>query len=69
MNNKKHILLPAVLALYVVVMAIIGYPRYQKSGNLASFWITVSVCLALAVLLYFVLKRRARNRENFRKEK
>lgn len=63
---KKHIVLPAALAVYAVAMAIIGYPNYKQSGNLQEFWIIMGVSLALPVLLHFVLKRRERNREKFK---
>ncbi len=66
-KNKKYIFLPLALAIYAIVMAIIGYPNYKQSGNLKEFWIIIGVCLALAVLLHFVLKRREKNREKFKK--
>ncbi len=62
LKNKKHIILPLALAIYAIVMAVIGYPHYRRSGNLNEFWIIISVCLALAVLLHLVLKRRDNNR-------
>lgn len=67
LKNKKHIFLPLILAIYAVVMAIIGYPNYKQSGNLSEFWIIIGVCLALAVLLHFVLKRRVKSRKKFKK--
>lgn len=67
MRPKKYIFLPLVLAVYAVVMAVIGYPNYKLSGNLNEFRIIIGICLALAVLLHFVLKRREKNRENFKK--
>ncbi len=67
LKNKKHIFLPLALAIYAIVMAVIGYPNYKESGNLKEFWIIIGVCLALAILLHFVLKRREKNRENFKK--
>ena len=67
LRNKKIIFLPLALAIYAIVMAVIGYPNYKQSGNLNEFWIIIGVCLALAVLLHFVLKRREKNREKFKK--
>lgn len=67
LKNKRHIFLPLALAIYAIAMAVIGYPNYKQSGNLKEFWIIVGVCLAMAVLLHFVLKRREKNREKFKK--
>ena len=64
-KSKKYIFLPLALALYAVVMAVVGYPHYQRSGKLNEFWMILGICLALAVLLHFVLKRREKNREKF----
>ena len=67
LKNKRHIFLPLALAMYAIAMAVIGYPNYKQSGNLKEFWIIIGVCLAMAVLLHFVLKRREKNREKFKK--
>jgi hypothetical protein len=32
-KNKKHILFPAALLIYVTVLAVITYPRYRESGD------------------------------------
>lgn len=62
LKNKKYIILPLALAIYAVVMAVIGYPHYRQSGNLNEFWIILGVCLVLALLLHLVLKQRDNNR-------
>lgn len=67
LKNKRYIFLPLALAVYAIAMAVIGYPNYKQSGNLKEFWIIVGVCLAMAVLLHFVLKQREKNREKFKK--
>lgn len=66
MKIKRHIVLPATLAIYAVVMAIIGYPNYRESGKMNEFWLIIGVCIVLAISLYFVLKRREKNRERFK---
>ena len=66
-KSKKYIFLPLALAAYAIVMAVIGYPNYKESGNLNEFWMIIGACLALALLLHFVLKRREKNREKFNK--
>ena len=67
LKSKKYIFLPLALAAYAIVMAVIGYPNYKESGNLNEFWMIIGACLALALLLHFVLKRREKNREKFNK--
>ncbi len=66
MRPKKYILLPVSLALYAVVLAVISYPNYKKEGNLSEFWTIFVSCLVLPILLYFVLKRREKNRQKFK---
>ena len=66
-KSKKSTFLPLALAAYAIVMAAIGYPNYKQSGNLNAFWMIIGACLALALLLHFVLKRREKNREKFNK--
>lgn len=67
LKSKRYIFLPLALAAYAIVMAVIGYPNYKQSGKLNEFWMIIGVCLILAVLLHFVLKRREKNREKFNK--
>lgn len=67
LKSKRPIFLPLALAAYAIAMAVIGYPNYKQSGNLGEFWMIIGACLALALLLHFVLKRREKNREKFNK--
>ena len=62
---KRYILFPAVLVIYTVIMSVMAYPRYQESDNLKEFFIILGISLAIAVLLYFVLKRQQKVREKF----
>ena len=64
-NNKKHILLPAILLVYVAILAIVSYPRYEESGEWNEYYAVIGVSLLLAVLLFFILKRRKKIREQF----
>lgn len=64
-NNKKHILLPAILLVYVAILAIVSYPRYKESGEWNEYYAVIGVSLLLAVLLFFILKRRKKIREQF----
>ena len=65
---KKHILFPVVLLIYVVLLGIMTYPRYQASGNWSEYYSVIGVSLLLAVLLFFILKRKQKLRERFTKK-
>lgn len=65
---KRHILLPVALLLYTAIMAIIAYPRYQKEQNWNEYFLIIGIGVVLAILLFFVLKRRQRIRDNFTKK-
>lgn len=65
-KSKKYIYLPIALAIYASVMAYIGYPRYKATGDMKQFWIIYGASLALAVVLYLVLKGREKRRGRFR---
>ena len=67
-NNKKHILLPAILLVYVAILAIVSYSRYKESGEWNEYYAVIGVSLLLAVLLFFILKRRKKIREQFNKK-
>lgn len=67
-KNKKQILLPVVLLIYVAILAIMTYPRYQASGNWNEFLSVIGISLLLAVLLFFILKRKQKIREQFTKK-
>lgn len=64
-KNKKHILLPAALLIYMVGMAILAYPKYREQGNWNEYLLVVGIGLLLPILLFFVLKRRKRIRDKF----
>ena len=67
-NNKKHILLPAILLVYVAILAIVSYPRYKESGDWNEYYAVIGVSLLLAVLLFFILRRKQKIRERFNKK-
>lgn len=65
-RSKKFIYLPVALAIYAIVMAIIGYPQYVKRGeSMSQFWGVLIGSLVLSIVLHFILKRREKNRNNF----
>jgi len=65
---KKHILFPVVLLIYVALLGIMTYPRYHASGNWSEYYSVIGVSLLLAVLLFFILKRKQKLRERFTKK-
>ncbi len=65
-RSKKYIYLPLSLALYAIVMAIVGYPRFKKMGeSMTQFWGILIGSLVLSLILHIVLKRREKNRDKF----
>lgn len=65
---KKHVLFPAVLLLYIAIMAYIGYPRYSESGNWSEYFAVIGISALLVVLLFFLLKRKQTIRDRFNRK-
>ncbi|MFA7493046.1 MAG: LPXTG cell wall anchor domain-containing protein [Proteiniphilum sp.] len=66
---KRHILFPLVLLAYFGIMAAMAYPRYKVSGNWGEFFGIIGACLLIALLLFFILKRRQKVRDRFSSKK
>lgn len=64
-NIKKHNLLPLVLLVYLIVNAVIAFPAYRSSGNWNEFFSIIGLFLLLALVLYFVLKKKQQLRNRF----
>ena len=63
MKIQRSVLIPAVLAGYLAVMAVIGWPDYASGRTSAlQYFGTIGVTLIILVLLHFNLKRRERLR-------
>ena len=62
---KKHVLFPAVLLLYLAIMAYISYPRYCESGNWGEYFAVIGISALLVVSLFFLLKRKQKIRDRF----
>ncbi|MDE6207109.1 MAG: hypothetical protein K2M55_04815 [Muribaculaceae bacterium] len=63
MKVQRSVLIPAVLAVYLAVMAVIGWPDYASGRTSAlQYFGTIGVTLIILVLLHFNLKRRERLR-------
>lgn len=65
---RRHILFPAVLLVYFTIMAAMAYPRYKASGNWSEYFGIIGICLLMALLLFFILRRRQNLRERFSKK-
>lgn len=65
---KRHILFPLVLLVYFAIIAVMAYPRYKASGEWAEYFGIIGVSLLLALLLFFILKRRQKIRDRFSKK-
>lgn len=63
MKSSRATIIPAVLLIYLAVMAIIGYDNYEKGGlTTAEYYGIIALTLVVIVLLHFSLKRRDRLR-------
>ncbi|MCW1734923.1 DUF3309 family protein [Anaerorudis cellulosivorans] len=63
---KSYVLLPVILIVYTVVMAIVSLPRYRRSGNWGEYVLIIAISLIASVILYFVLKKKHKIRDNFK---
>lgn len=69
MKIKRSTLIPIVLAVYLAVMAYIGYSDYASGHTSAlQYFGTIGVTLAIIVLLHFNLKHRERLRREREKD-
>ncbi len=63
---KRSTLIPLVLAVYLAVMASIGWPDYQAGRTSALFYFgVIAITVVVLILLHFNLKRR----EQLRRER
>ena len=66
-KNKRHIFLPLALLIYSAVMAVITFPKYREHEDWNEYFTVIGVCVLMAILLFFVLKRRKKYEINSRK--
>lgn len=60
----RHILIPAILLVYLAIMAILGLDGLRTGATtLTQYILTIAVTLGIIVLLYFFIKKRDRLRE------
>lgn len=63
MKIKRSTLIPAILAVYLAVMAWIGYPEYAAGHTSALYYFgIIAITIVILILLHFSLKRRERLR-------
>ena len=63
MKLQRSTIIPLILAIYLAVMAYIGYPEYAAGRTSALYYFGIIVItLIILVLLHFNLKRRERLR-------
>ncbi len=69
MKLKRSTVLPLALAVYLAVMAYIGYPEYASGKVSALYYFgIIAITIVILILLHFNLKRRERYRRE-REEK
>lgn len=60
----RHILIPAILLVYLAVMAILGLDGLRSGATTPTQYVlTIIVTLAIIVLLYFFIKKRDQLRQ------
>lgn len=59
---KKYIFLPVAIIIYTIIIAVYAGVKYYTPENKGSYFLVIGVNLVLAVVLYFILKKR----EDFR---
>ncbi len=64
---KKHIVIPVAILIYTVVIAIYAYQKYYTPENKNAYFFVVGINVALAVVLYFIFKKRESFRDNRKK--
>lgn len=63
MKLQRSTVIPAILAVYLIVMACIGYPGYASGQTSAlNYFGVIALTVVILVLLHFSLKRRERLR-------
>ncbi len=64
MKLRRSVIIPCILAIYLAVMAWIGYPE-MAAGNTSPlyYWGIIAITLVILVLLHFNLRRRERYRD------
>lgn len=62
LKNKRHIIIPIAIVIYTLVIAVFFGLKSNSADTMGAFYLIIGVNLILAVVLYFILKKR----ENYR---
>ena len=62
LRNKRHIIIPIAIVIYTLVIAMFFGLKSNSPDTMGAFYLIIGVNLILAVVLYFILKKR----EDFR---
>ena len=65
LKNKRHIVIPSAIIVYTAVVAVYFGLNSFSPENKGAFFLVIGMNLVLAIVLYFILKKR----EDFRKKK
>ena len=67
MKIKRHIGVPAALLLYLIAIGIYTWPGHNPDVTYTQWGGVVGITLACIVALYFLFKKRDKNREKMGK--
>ena len=66
-KTKRHIVIPIVIIIYTIVIAVYATQKYYTPENKNAYFFVIGVNLTLAIVLYFILKKREDWRNNNKK--
>ena len=66
---KRSILIPAILIIYLGVMAYLGWPEFSAQGKYLEFTAVIIVTLAIITGIFFLLRRRDKMRRENQKQR
>lgn len=66
---KKINITTIVLLVYLIVMAVIGWPRHQPSNSFPEYFCVIGATLAIIFLLRYMQIKRLRARQRWNEEK
>lgn len=65
----RSTLITSVLLIYLIVMAVIGWPQYSAEGKYMEYAIIIGATLVVIIALFFLLRRRDKMRQQLRRRK
>lgn len=66
---KRNIIIPSIFAIYMGVLAYIGYPYFAKNDQLIEYFLLLAINLLVLFLLHRFLRRRDSQRAESKKRK